>query len=923
MAWVTDAATSTAFAPDGSTCWTSQTTVTSPTCASPPSTGGTTTTDYYDLTAHVVAQVGPGGSGVIGTSGHCNPTDALGTYSINTSDLCAFTTYSAYNEEGQLTEAIQPSLSSSTTGYVTAGATATYGYDVNGNLTSEVNPAGNTVTTTYDAANRKTGVSYSDSSNTMSYSYNVDGTRSQMVDSTGTTTHSYDNAGRLSSVTDSNGNTVTYGFNGFGQESCISYPGFTHDCTSSGAGTTSPPTGDVTRTYDAQGRLSSVVDWNGDAFTYAYDCTGDVAWMLETPNTQLPTVTPCQGSSGSVPTSPTPSSGTTYLLTSYNYSPGSSGNLLTSKTTSAVTSSGTTALLGFGSSSSNIAYDDNNNVMSVTPYKNGTAQATDTYATTSTPYDPQQRIPLSPEPSGWNTAYDYVNSSSTPFSSQKTVDQMGIDVQPAASSTYTGLEYSGNGQLCWEATAPTASTSSPCGPPTSPSSYESFSYNTSGDLTGTSASGFGTNSALTWNVDSSEPMCINPVGTSCSGPSSSQPSAATYTYDGDGRRMTAATWNTSSGSVVTKDFTWDETTSASLSNGGFNYLYGLSTNIPIAQIDGGSSVTADLITDPSSNIRAIVEVSSGATNPFILGNYTDYDAFGNPISASGGSTNPGGLNNLGMPGDGDSQSSFGFGGGYLDASGLVYLVHRYYDPLVGQFISVDSLLNQTNTPYTYAANDPVERQDPLGMNSVGFCLGAGGVAPWPGTPIASAGGFGQFCLARTTNTPTGNDDVGFYWSSGTERGTAAGAGLGGGPTFFVANSNYLGHLAGPFRYLSIQGIGSPVPGWSGNVAVFYSMPHGTIPFTFGVEFGMSFGFGASVGTWSEDSGVYVERNMWIANPLRWIWDVLDKGVVMPVGLVKPLLSTTFGQHVALVGGKRILCWLDHKTCRYKLNGLPS
>jgi hypothetical protein len=109
--------------------------------------------------------------------------------------------------------------------------------------------------------------------------------------------------------------------------------------------------------------------------------------MAETPNTQIPTFTPCQGSSGTVPTSPTPSSGTTYVVTTYTNSPGSSGNLLSYMMTSAVTSSGSTALLGFGSSSSNILYDSNNNVMSVTPYVNGTAQSADTYN-----YDGQQRV---------------------------------------------------------------------------------------------------------------------------------------------------------------------------------------------------------------------------------------------------------------------------------------------------------------------------------------------------------------------------------------------------------------------------------------------------------------------------------------------------------------------------------------------------
>src|ERR1019366_9112653 len=102
-AWVTDSASSSAYAPDGSTCWTAPTNTSSPSCTSPPS--GTATIDYKDLNGSVLAEVGPGGSGTIGSTGHCNPLDAVSAaYSINTSDLCAYTPYHAYDEAGRLTE---------------------------------------------------------------------------------------------------------------------------------------------------------------------------------------------------------------------------------------------------------------------------------------------------------------------------------------------------------------------------------------------------------------------------------------------------------------------------------------------------------------------------------------------------------------------------------------------------------------------------------------------------------------------------------------------------------------------------------------------------------------------------------------------------------------------------------------------------
>ena len=722
--WATDSAITTAHAPDGSPCWTAPTNTAAPTCASPPA--GQATVDYYDADGHIIAEVGSGGSGSIGTSGHCNPIDAFtyaSAYSIDTSDLCAFTTYSVFDEASQLTETIEPSTSSATTGYVSGGVTTSYSYDPSGNQATEVNPAGNTVSSTYDGSNRLVGITYSDVSisncsaggatQETCYTYNADGTRSQMVDSTGTTSFSYDNAGQLVSETDSNSNTVTYGYSQFGQENCISYPGYsgTDSCLSvdnSNNGTNTIDPGEVWYSYDPLGRTSTILDWNGDAFTYGYDCTGDVAWLVETPSSQVPTVTECTDSSG-VPTSPTPPLGSTYLLTTYDYSSGGSGNLLLSKTTDSVTSSVQTSLLEFNS----LTYDDDNHLMSSTPKVSGASQATDTYATGATPYDAWQRVPLSPEPSGWSSSYGYVGVAGSPFESQNTADQMGIDVMPASSSTYTGLEYTGNGETCWEAPEPSASSTNPCGPPSSPSDYEAFSYNSSGDLTATTAEGFGSSSTFTWDVDESAPTCMNPAGSSCSGPSSSQPEAAEYKYNADVLRTSAETWNASTSSVATTDFTWDTESSALLSDGTFDYIYGLNGNVPIAQLDVADSVTSELLTDANENVRGIVELSSSAADPDVLANYTDYEDYGVPISGSGGTLSAGGLNQQ-VGTDPDSKTNFGFGGGYADSSGLDYLVHRYYDPAIGQFISIDPELTQTGQPYAYSIDDPVNGIDSLG-----------------------------------------------------------------------------------------------------------------------------------------------------------------------------------------------------------------
>jgi RHS repeat-associated protein len=88
-----------------------------------------------------------------------------------------------------------------------------------------------------------------------------------------------------------------------------------------------------------------------------------------------------------------------------------------------------------------------------------------------------------------------------------------------------------------------------------------------------------------------------------------------------------------------------------------------------------------------------------------------YDAWGNPL-ASGGLT---------------ATTPFGYAGYYTDATGLDYLINRYYDPSTGQFISVDPDVSQTLAPYAYADGDPVVNRDPTGLTTESYhCVLSGG-----------------------------------------------------------------------------------------------------------------------------------------------------------------------------------------------------
>ena len=171
------------------------------------------------------------------------------------------------------------------------------------------------------------------------------------------------------------------------------------------------------------------------------------------------------------------------------------------------------------------------------------------------------------------------------------------------------------------------------------------------------------------------------------GPTSSA-QTTTFCYDGNGVRRGATT------STGTTSFVYDESTSVPeiLSNGGTDFVYGPSGEVD-EQIDTGSGTPTYLVHDQLGSTRLLTD-SSGT----VIGTYA-YDAYGNEVQRTGPTTTP-----------------IGYAGGYTDSStGLLYLIHRYYDPTTGQFLQVDPLVAQTDQPFSYANDDPVNGSDPSGL----------------------------------------------------------------------------------------------------------------------------------------------------------------------------------------------------------------
>ena len=306
--------------------------------------------------------------------------------------------------------------------------------------------------------------------------------------------------------------------------------------------------------------------------------------------------------------------------------------------------------------------DANGNLASSTPTVGTTTGPVDSFN-----YDQQTQVSSGPSTTG---------SSPTPYAYTQ---NHGITQAPG----FGAAKYSASGQLCW---TNATSSSNPCGTP--PSGATAYGYDGSGDR----LSGGATNT-LGWNQESSQ-LCYSVASGSgtCAAPPTG---ASTYTYDSTGRRTseTASSW--------TGTFTWDQANPSLLSDGTTSFLYGPSGSAPIEQITGsGTGAVADLlISDQIGNTRGLVRIS-GSSLVGVLTNTTDYDAYGNAIVGQGQAAEPGGVSTqeTALNTNYVDSTPFGYGSGYTDPSGLVYLVHRYYDPVTGQFVSQDPLVDQTASP---------------------------------------------------------------------------------------------------------------------------------------------------------------------------------------------------------------------------------
>jgi len=231
-----------------------------------------------------------------------------------------------------------------------------------------------------------------------------------------------------------------------------------------------------------------------------------------------------------------------------------------------------------------------------------------------------------------------------------------------------------------------------------------YAYDTFGRATTIPASDSPTGAGLTlgyYDNDAARTITTGPGATG---------SSTTYTLDPVGRRLQATTAPSSGGTATatvvrhyidTSDNpAWiTDTTADSVTRYGESLGGDLGTQITTNGVSATPVTTARIsLVDPHSDLAATVTLPA-AGNATGIDSWSDTLEYGTPRAGTPTPTDPGRYNWLG----GEQRAT--------DASGLVLMGARLYNPMTGQFTSPDPVPAGSATAYDYAYGDPVNITD--------------------------------------------------------------------------------------------------------------------------------------------------------------------------------------------------------------------
>ncbi|WP_243292303.1 DNRLRE domain-containing protein [Bacillus sp. FJAT-47783] len=574
------------------------------------------------------------------------------------------------------------------------GASHTFNsYDTNGNYVTAVkNPLGNTISYQYDTAGNQTSVTDAKGQIT-SYQYDARNLLTKVIEANlKETTYGYDSVGNRTTVTDAKNNSTTYEYNEFNQISRIINPlnqaiQFEYNRNGDQTKVIYPNNNEISYTYNALNRLEKIL-YNGiEKWSYGYDANGNV-------------------------TSVTDDTGKT---TTYTYD---KNKKVTQK------AEGTSNTIDF-------SYDDNGNTTSI-KVTAGTVQYTNdftynkldqliTMARNNTEivrfvYDERENVVSAIHTNGTYTAYEY--DSNNRLKSVINYDANGDVLDKYvytydANGNWTGVA-TNNGSISYQydslnrltqetlldgttisyeyddvgnrtkkvvtqgANTTTINYTYDAGNQLTDVNSQAYTYDVNGNLTSNG------NQTFVYNEDNRLIEVKDAGGTTL----------ASFTYDHDGNRTSMTTssgtinfhydegkviYETDTSNNIIAEYTWDaEGNPVTMTKDGVTYYY---------HLNGHGDVTA--LTDENGNTVAEY----------------DYDAWGNIVSQTGtmASVNP------------YRYASYR----YDEATGLYYLMARYYDADTGRFLTRDKFRGFEDDPkslnqYAYGHGNPVRYVDPEG-----------------------------------------------------------------------------------------------------------------------------------------------------------------------------------------------------------------
>jgi RHS repeat-associated protein len=617
-----------------------------------------------------------------------------------------------------------------TSGTDDAGNKSTYTFNGAGNMLSSSDALAATAALTYNADGTvATAQAPGNGTNTTKYTYNTDKQLTHTTPVTGSSlaakNFTYDQWGRTKTATDGRGNTTTYTYDIAGRILTQAF---------------SDGTATVSYTYDADGRTTKRVDGSGTT-TYGYDQLGR---LTSRANTAGGGTIAYGYDKASNLVAKTDSRGTT----TYEFDAAGVPTALK------YLRSGDVKVLAFG-------VDDKGRRTDSWLQTNG--DRTSWAAHTHTDYDFSGKVTRVTAQTGPGNAdntpvmdlsYCYTAGTTAPnCTANATADRSKVQwIKDNLSGAVSAYTYDKGGRL-----TKAVVTGGP-----SPATY-TYTYDARGNrLTAGGPSGTQTLAVNAANQITTAGYTFDGAGNLTADP------AGAYTYNG-AQQMTTATVGGNSYTYKYAGAAQNELLSQTTPQGTYQLTYGRTDalGMPVIEQLKKDNLTAYIEHDPVTGEPLMLRTSTGMQSLYV------YDGTGNPAAlitneayvAFAYSYDPYGKPALteNSGGAGVPQNPYTFKIGLQDrATGWVKYGQRWYSPGIGRWTQMDTLdapLDPANANrYAYAANDPINNSDPLGL---GVCSVTVGIVSLFAGAVAGTFTFGAGILVGSLGVLAG--EVGCNW----------------------------------------------------------------------------------------------------------------------------------------------------------------